>query len=195
MPSPKDQKIFIFSFFFLFFPLFSLIPLFHALSLSSFLPFLPFLQKWTTEFLSSPNRISSAERLLIHERLHGRRSFTDSRGIYKDNVDTNNSLSAALKGWISLLGPSFHAVKSGFSPVKQCRSSKKSEEEEETETEAIKWKNVKILERVGKERTKKWEQFGRQRDLGSKVEREKKWWERSKKEREMVTARRHSKLM
>lgn len=189
-PPPKT-KIPFFSLFSLFSFLFSL--WFLSFMLPLFLSFfLDFLQKWTTEFLSSPQRISSAERLLIHERLHGRRSFTDSRGIYKDNVDTNNSPSAA---WcISLLGPYFHAAKSDFSPGKQCRSSKQSEEEEETETEAIKWKNVKILGRIRRERTRKWEQLGRHRDLGGKGESEKKWWERWKKKGEMVTACGHRKL-
>jgi len=56
--------------------------------------------------------------------------------MYKDNIDTHNSLPMALKETIPLLAPYFHTSKKGFTPVKQCRVSKKSVEE--AEAEAIK---------------------------------------------------------
>lgn len=54
----------------------------------------------------------------------------------KDNIDTSNGLPMALKETTPLLGPYFHTPKSDFTSMKQCRVSKKSEEE--AEAEAIK---------------------------------------------------------
>lgn len=139
-PHPQESPRYLLAFCFSLssFLLFSLLcPLSCSLSFLPFLPsFLACLQEWTSKFLSSLHWISSAERFLIHERLNGRRSFTDSGDMRKDNIDTSNGLPMALKETTPLLGPYFHTPKSDFTSMKQCRVSKKSEEE--AEAEAIK---------------------------------------------------------
>lgn len=128
---PKIQKYFLAFCFYLHSSLFSLSPLCCVHPISSFLACL---QEWASEFPSSLHWISSAESLLIHERLHDRTSFTDSMDMYMDNIDTSNSLIMVLKDTIILLGPYFHTPKCNSTPVKQCEVSKMNEEEAEAKT-------------------------------------------------------------